>query len=66
MQSPSLYRGARDSCLGHFLQIDAVLGIPPMLGDIRNLCDHGKTAEPTLDQVNDPVAGVTKVTKTIF
>lgn len=36
------------------------------LADIRNLCDHDKNAEPTTDQVNDLVAGVMKVTKTLF
>jgi hypothetical protein len=30
------------------------------------LCDHSKTAEPTPDQVNDLIAGVTKVSKTLF
>jgi hypothetical protein len=36
------------------------------LADIRNLCDHNKDKEPTSDQVNDLIAGVTKVTKTVF
>ena len=36
------------------------------LGDIRNLCDHNKKTEPTLDQVNDLVAGVKKISKTVF
>ena len=36
------------------------------LGDLRNLCAHDKKAEPTPDQVEDLLAGVTKVTKTIF
>jgi hypothetical protein len=36
------------------------------LGDIRNLCDHSKKAEPTPEQVNDLVAGVMKITKTLF
>ena len=36
------------------------------LGDLRNLCAHAKRAEPTPDQVEDLLAGVTKVTKTIF
>ncbi len=36
------------------------------LADIRNLCDHNKKAEPTEEQVDDLVAGVTKVTKTLF
>ena len=36
------------------------------LGDLRNLCAHDKTSEPTADQVEDLLAGVAKVTKTIF
>ena len=36
------------------------------LADIRNLCDHNKAAEPTVDQVNDLIEGVAKVTKTVF
>ena len=36
------------------------------LGDIRNLCDHDKDAEPTKEQVNDLVDGVRKLTKTLF
>ncbi len=34
------------------------------LADIRNLCDHPK--DPTADQVNDLLAGVKKITKTLF
>ena len=36
------------------------------LGDIRNRCDHANEAEPTADQVEDLMAGVAKVTKTVF
>jgi len=36
------------------------------LADIRNLCDHNKKSEPTVEQVDDLVAGVTKVTKIMF
>lgn len=36
------------------------------LGDIRNLCSHNKSSEPTKDQVNDLIGGVDKVLKTIF
>jgi hypothetical protein len=36
------------------------------LGDIRNLCDHSKTTEPTGDQEKDLLDGVAKVTKTIL
>lgn len=35
------------------------------LGDIRNLCDHGKTADPTEAQVKDLIDGVAKTIKTI-
>lgn len=36
------------------------------LADIRNLCDHSKKTEPTVEQVDDLVAGVMKITKTLF
>lgn len=36
------------------------------LADIRNLCDHSKVPEPTKAQVDDLIAGVKKITKTIF
>lgn len=36
------------------------------LGDIRNLCDHDKKIEPTKEQVTGLIAGVEKVTKSLF
>jgi hypothetical protein len=36
------------------------------LADIRNLCDHNRTTEPTPEQVNDLVAGFRRLTKTLF
>jgi hypothetical protein len=36
------------------------------LGDLRNLCDHNKKAEPTITQVDDLLSGVKKVVKTLF
>ena len=36
------------------------------LGDLRNLCDHSKGREPSRDEMNDLVSGVTKVIKTLF
>lgn len=36
------------------------------LGDIRNVCDHGKEREPTKDDVVEFIAGVEKITKTVF
>ena len=36
------------------------------LGDLRNMCAHDKNAEPKTHQVEDLLAGVSKVTKTTF
>lgn len=36
------------------------------LADIRNLCDHSKSVEPTADQITDLIGGVAKVSKTVF
>lgn len=36
------------------------------LGDLRNLCDHDKKKEPTKEQVEELIAGVEKISKTIF
>jgi hypothetical protein len=37
-----------------------------LLGDIRNLCDHNKKIEPTIDQVNDLLDGTKKIIKSVF
>lgn len=36
------------------------------LGDLRNLCDHKKSDDPTKDQINELIDGVRKITKTVF
>jgi hypothetical protein len=36
------------------------------LADLRNLCDHSKACEPTVDQANELIAGVRKVSKSLF
>ena len=36
------------------------------LGDLRNLCDHKKQADPLPAQVGDLINGVAKITKTMF
>lgn len=36
------------------------------LGDLRNLCDHPKDREPTLDDVQELIGGTTKVIKSVF
>ncbi len=37
-----------------------------LLGDIRNLCTHKKTSEPTDEQVDELIAGVNSVIKNVF
>lgn len=37
-----------------------------LLGDLRNLCCHDKSVEPTKEQVNDLVTGTVKITKTVY
>jgi hypothetical protein len=53
------------------LKANDVIDIPTWrfvqhLGDIRNLCDHGEKKEPTVEEVNDLIKGVEKITKTMF
>jgi len=36
------------------------------LGDLRNLCDHNKTDEPTKENIQDLINGTDKVIKTIY
>jgi hypothetical protein len=36
------------------------------LGDLRNLCDHKKSTDPTKNQIDDLIEGVDKTVKTIF
>jgi hypothetical protein len=36
------------------------------LADIRNLCDHGRKPDPTAEQVDDLIAGVKKISKTVY
>ncbi|MBB5358282.1 hypothetical protein HDE76_001488 [Rhodanobacter sp. ANJX3] len=59
------------SDLNEALKSASVIGTPEWrfnqhLGDIRNLCDHNKSKDPTSDQVSDLIDGVAKVTKSIF
>lgn len=36
------------------------------LGDLRNLCDHNKQKEPTADELEDLIGGVSKISKNVF
>ena len=64
-------RNPQISHLNDALKDENVIEIPEWrsiqhLGDLRNLCSHDKETEPTAAQVEDLLAGVAKVTKTIF
>jgi hypothetical protein len=56
--------------LNELLKANSVIDVPQwrhisLLGDIRNLCDHNKQKEPTVEQVTDLIDGTDKVLKTI-
>jgi hypothetical protein len=36
------------------------------LTDLRNLCDHKLSSDPTKIQIEELIAGVRKITKTVF
>lgn len=36
------------------------------LGDLRNLCDHDKKKEPSIEQIDELIAGVERLIKTLF
>lgn len=36
------------------------------LGDIRNMCDHGKMREPTADEIQELIDGTDKFMRTVF
>ena len=53
------------------LKTGGILDVPTWrqiqrLGDIRNLCTHSKSREPTSEEVEELIAGVDKHTKTLF
>jgi hypothetical protein len=57
--------------LDNVLKEETIIDIPQWrfiqhLADIRNLCDHDKKIEPTREQVDDLISGVSKVTKTLY
>lgn len=57
--------------LNNALKEENIIDVPQWrfiqhLADIRNLCDHSKKTDPTIEQVDDLIAGVMKMTKTLF
>ena len=58
------------STLNDLLKENSVIDVPQwrhisLLSDIRNLCDHSKTTEPTFEQVTDLLEGTNKVLKAV-
>ncbi|WP_439567743.1 hypothetical protein [Sphingopyxis sp.] len=56
--------------LNDALKNASVIDIPQwrhvtLMGDYRNLCDHNKQKEPTIEQVTDLIDGTDKILKTI-
>src|SRR5580700_1593194 len=61
---PKKHPGISD--LSELLKANSVISIPQwrhiaMLADIRNLCDHNKDREPSVEQVTDLIDGAEKV-----
>lgn len=59
------------SDLNDILKNGGVLDIPnwrliQRLGDIRNMCDHNKSRDPTNEEIEELVDAVEKLTKTLF
>jgi hypothetical protein len=65
--------GKKEPTIGDYndlLKKNEVLDVPQWrlvqrLGDLRNLCTHKKTKEPTADEVRELIDGVDKATKTL-
>jgi hypothetical protein len=59
------------SKLNDILKQSEIIDVPTWrfiqrLGDLRNLCDHKRTADPTATDIQEMIAGVKKVTKTVY
>jgi hypothetical protein len=67
----SMPRNASISKLNDLLKERDVIDVPTWrfvqrLGDLRNLCDHKRTPDPAVEDIDELVAGVKKVTKTLY
>ena len=73
-QDHQIQMSKKNPTLGDFnevLKSSGVIDVPQWrfiqhLTDIRNICDHARTPDPTAEQVADLIDGVAKVVKTIF
>jgi hypothetical protein len=64
-------KNATISRLNDLLKENDVIDVPTWrfvqrLGDLRNLCDHKRTPDPTVDDIDELVISVRKVSKTVF
>jgi hypothetical protein len=64
-------RNATISKLNDLLKENDVIDVPTWrfvqrLGDLRNLCDHKRTLDPASEEINELLAGVKKITKTVY
>jgi hypothetical protein len=67
----SVPKSATISKLNDLLKERDVIDVPTWrfvqrLGDLRNLCDHKRTPDPAVEDIGELVAGVRKVTKTLY
>jgi len=73
-QDRTINTGKKNPTISDFneaLKSKAVIDVPQWrfiqhLADIRNLCDHSKVPEPSLEQVQDLLSGVKKIMKTVY
>lgn len=73
-QDREVKTGVKNPTISNFndsLKATDIIDIPQWrfiqhLADIRNLCDHSKTPEPTGDQVQDLISGVKRIMKTVY
>lgn len=67
----SIPKNPHISELNDILKKNNVLDVPNWrfiqhLADLRNVCDHKKSKDPTNDQIHELIEGVRKIVKTIF
>ena len=73
IKAHALTLGKKNPCINDYnqkLKDEGVLDVPTWrfvqrLGDLRNLCDHNKSADPKREDIDELIAGVDKIMKTV-
>ena len=73
IKAHALTLGKKNPCINDYnqkLKDEGVLDIPTWrfvqrLGDLRNLCDHNKGVDPKKEDIDELIAGVDKIMKTV-